>query len=57
MLRQPRLDAPGALHLVIGRGIQRTELFRSDADRGDFVGRLVQLCLDGRLVVYARALL
>ncbi|MEW5766936.1 MAG: hypothetical protein AB1797_04825 [bacterium] len=29
MLRKPRLDAPGALHHVIVRGIERGEIFRS----------------------------
>ena len=57
MPRQPRLDAPGALHHVMGRGIERTNLFRTDADRGDFVDRLSQLCLEGSLVVYAWSLL
>jgi len=51
------LDAPGALHHVMGRGIERTNLFRTDADRGDFVDRLAQLCLEGSLVVYAWSLL
>ena len=57
MPRQPRLDAPGALHHVMGRGIERTNLFRTDADRGDFMDRLSQLCLEGSLVVYAWSLL
>ena len=33
-------DAPGALHHVMGRGIERTDIFRTDVDRGDFVDRL-----------------
>ena len=41
----------------MGRGIERTNLFRTDADRGDFVDRLAQLCLEGSLVVYAWSLL
>jgi len=57
MPRQPRLDAPGALHHVMGRGIEQTNLFRTDADRGDFVDRLAQVCLEGSLVVYAWSLL
>ena len=28
MSRQPRMDTPGALHHVIGRGIDRTNIFR-----------------------------
>ena len=57
MPRQARLDAPGALHHVMGRGIERTNIFRTDADREDFVDRLADLCLEGSLVVYAWSLL
>lgn len=57
MPRQPRLDAPGALHHVMGRGSERTNIFRTDADRADFLDRLAGLCLDGSLVVYAWSLL
>lgn len=57
MPRQPRLDAPGALHPIMGRGIERTTLFRTDQDREDFLNRLSDLCLDGDLKVYAWSLL
>ena len=57
MPRQPRLDAPGALHHVIGRGIERTTIFRGDRDRDDFLNRLADLCVDGDLIVYAWSLL
>ncbi len=57
MPRQPRLDAPGALHHVMGRGIERTNLFRIDRDRDDFLNRLANLCLEGTLIVYAWCLL
>jgi len=57
MPRQPRLDAPGALHHVMGRGIERTNIFRSDRDRDDFLNRLGNQCLDGNLIVYAWCLL
>ena len=43
MPRQPRLDAPGALHHVMVRGIERRAIFRDDADRADFVARLAAL--------------
>ena len=33
MPRQPRLDGPGTLHHVMGRGIEGTKIFRKDADR------------------------
>lgn len=57
MPRQPRLDAPGALHHIMGRGIERTTIFRTDKDREDFLDRLADLCLDGNLRVYAWCLL
>jgi putative transposase len=57
MPRQPRLDAPGALHHVMGRGIERTTIFRTDEDQEDFLNRLADLCLDRNLRVYAWSLL
>lgn len=57
MPRQSRLDAPEALHHIMGRGIERTTLFRTDQDRGDFLSRVAELCLDGDLRVYAWALM
>jgi len=43
MPRQARLDAPGTLHHVMVRGIERRNIFRDDTDRADFVARLVTL--------------
>ncbi len=57
MPRQPRLDAPGALHHVMGRGIERTRIFRNDRDRKDFLNRLGDLCTGGDLIVYAWSLM
>ncbi len=57
MPRQPRLDAPGTLHHVIGRGIEGTEIFRNEGDKKDFVSRVAELCQAGFWVVYAWALL
>ncbi len=57
MPRQPRLDAPGTLHHVMGRGLERRVIFRDDPDRADFVDRLAQLAEQGALTVYAWALL
>jgi len=55
--RQPRLDAPGVLHHVMVRGIERTQIFRADADRADFVARLAPVAEVGALTVYAWSLL
>jgi hypothetical protein len=40
MPRQARIDAPGAVHHIIIRGIERTAIFRDDQDREDFIERL-----------------
>ena len=53
MPRQPRLDAPGTLHHVIGRGIEGTEIFRNEGDKEDFVCRVAELCQAGFWMVYA----
>jgi len=57
MPRGPRLDAPGTLHHVMARGIERASIFRDDADRDDFLGRLGGLVISGAFTVYAWALL
>ena len=40
MPRLARLDAPGVLHHVIIRGIERRGIFRDDFDRENFLERL-----------------
>ena len=55
--RGPRLDAPGVLHHVMVRGLDRQAIFRDEADRRDFVGRLAALAEAGALGVSAWALL
>ena len=57
MPRGPRLDAPGVLHHVMARGLDRQFIFRDDRDRDDFVGRLARLAEAGALAIYAWALL
>jgi len=57
MPRQARLDAPGVLHHVMVRGLERRVIFRDDADRDDFLGRLGALADAGTLTVYAWALM
>ena len=55
MPRGPRLDAPGTLHHVMVRGIERRAIFRDDRDRADFLRRLAALAAGGALTVYAWA--
>lgn len=57
MPRQPRLDAPGTLHHVMGRGIETGKIFRTRKDREDFIDRLAELCRSGSWAVYAWALM
>lgn len=40
MPRKARIDAPGALHHIIVRGIERRKIFRDDSDRYDFIERV-----------------
>ncbi|RPI11052.1 MAG: hypothetical protein EHM71_01910, partial [Zetaproteobacteria bacterium] len=57
MPRHARLDAPDTLHHVMVRGIERTAIFRADADRTDFLTRLARLGAEGAWTAYAWALL
>jgi putative transposase len=57
MPRSARLDAPGTLHHVIIRGIERRRIVDDDQDREAFVDRLEQLSVDFKTPVYAWALM
>jgi putative transposase len=57
MPRQPRLDTPGALHHVMGRGIDGIKIFGRKKDYEDFLVRLQDLCEQGALSIYAWALM
>lgn len=57
MPRGPRLDAPGALHHVMVRGLDRQVIFRDDHDRDDFLRRLEGLVRAAAWTIYAWALL
>ena len=57
MPRGPRLDAPGVLHHVMVRGLERRAIFRDDRDREEFVQRLGALAGQGAWQVYAWTLL
>jgi len=50
MPRLARLDAPGVLHHVMGRSLERTEIFLSGTDRNDFISRLAELAEDQSMV-------
>jgi len=57
MPRLARLDAPGVLHHVMGRGIETREIFFNATDRNDFIARLAALAEDDSMDVYAWSLL
>jgi hypothetical protein len=46
MPRRARLDAPGTLHHVMVRGIERRRIVNDVADRKNFVERLGELAAD-----------
>ena len=57
MPRKARIDAPGALHHIIIRGIERKDIFRGDQDRESFVARLGRVLLDTSTPCFAWVLL
>ncbi|MDA9762030.1 transposase [bacterium] len=57
MPRGPRLDAPGTLHHVIVRGIEKRKIVNDDTDREDFVTRMGAVALDTKTSIYAWALM
>ena len=57
MPRQARLDAPGTLHHIIIRGIERRRIVADDTDRKRFVDRLGKLSAEMEMQVYAWALM
>jgi len=56
MPRKARIDAPGALHHIILRGIERTLIFRDDTDVESFLDRLGSLLLESSTTCLAWAL-
>jgi putative transposase len=57
MPRQARLDAPGTLHHVIIRGIERKKIVNDDHDRQAFVFRMGSLASETKTLIYAWALM
>jgi REP element-mobilizing transposase RayT len=57
MPRSARIDAPGVLHHIIGRGIERREIFISNEDRDDFLSRVARFAESEAFEVYAWALM
>ncbi len=57
MPRKARIDAPGALHHIIVRGIERRRIFSDDQDRDNFVERLGDIVTETQTGCLAWALL
>ena len=57
MPRKARLDAPGTLHHVIIRGIERRPIVDDEKDRENFVSRLGQLAVETETGIFAWTLM
>jgi REP element-mobilizing transposase RayT len=57
MPRKSRIDAPGAIHHVIIRGIGHSNIFRDTQDYENFIFRLARLLIETSLSCYAWALM
>ena len=57
MPRKARIDAPGALHHIIIRGIERKAIFKDNADRANFVERLSRIILETETGCYGWVLM
>jgi putative transposase len=55
--RQARLDAPGTLHHVILRGIEKRRIVDDDKDRKNFVSRVGDLAEETETKIYAWSLM
>ena len=57
MPRQARLDAPGALHHVMVRGVNKSTIFEDGEDKFKFLEKLTDTALSAKAVIYAFALM
>ena len=57
MPRKARIDAPGALHHIIIRGIERKSIFKDSADRKNFTERLNRIIPETQTRCYGWALM
>ncbi len=57
MPRKSRIDAPGALHHIICRGIERQRIFQDDQDRDNFLQRLSTIVTETATACCAWALI
>jgi REP element-mobilizing transposase RayT len=57
MVRQARLDAPGTLHHVIIRGIEKGRIVDDQKDRENFVSRMGEVASDTKTAIYGWSLM
>ena len=57
MPRKARIDAPGALHHIIARGIARKKVFDDNSDRDFFIDRFGSILSDTSTQCFAWALI
>jgi putative transposase len=57
MPRKARIDARGAVHHIMARGIERRKIFRNDDDRNEFLERLEFILSETHTPCYAWALI
>ena len=57
MPRKARIDAPGALHHIIVRGIERRKIFYDDSDRDNLLQRLGIILIETKTPCFAWALI
>ena len=57
MPRQARIDAPGALHHITARGIEKRKIFKDNTDRQRFVTRLGDILNESQTQCYAWSLI
>lgn len=57
MPRKARIDAPGALHHIIIRGIERKPIFKDSQDYNNFLNRLGNVLADTETPCFAWVLM
>jgi REP element-mobilizing transposase RayT len=57
MTRQARIDAPGTIHHVIMRGIEKKKIGDDSHDKREFIDRMGQIALENEIKIYAWALM
>ena len=57
MPRKARIDAPGALHHIIIRGIERKVIFKDSQDYSNFLNRLKNVLTETKTPCFAWALM